>query len=86
MATHSSILGWRIPWTEEPGGLQSMVQKEDVAEHRYKWCLVQNMSSIEDRFFFLSSVWVLFASGSASIFKYLNIDNHVYEKTVLFSS
>ena len=24
MATHSSILGWRIPWTEEPGGLQSM--------------------------------------------------------------
>ena len=24
MATHSSILVWRIPWTEEPGGLQSM--------------------------------------------------------------
>ena len=24
MATHSSILTWRIPWTEEPGGLQSM--------------------------------------------------------------
>ena len=24
MATHSSILAWRIPWTEEPGGLQSM--------------------------------------------------------------
>ena len=24
MATHSSILSWRIPWTEEPGGLQSM--------------------------------------------------------------
>ena len=23
MATHSSILTWRIPWTEEPGGLQS---------------------------------------------------------------
>ena len=22
MATHSSILAWRIPWTEEPGGLQ----------------------------------------------------------------
>jgi len=22
--THSSILAWRIPWTEEPGGLQSM--------------------------------------------------------------
>ena len=24
MATHSSIRAWRIPWTEEPGGLQSM--------------------------------------------------------------
>ena len=24
MAMHSSILAWRIPWTEEPGGLQSM--------------------------------------------------------------
>ena len=23
MATHSSILAWRIPWTEQPGGLQS---------------------------------------------------------------
>ena len=25
MAAHSSILAWRIPWTEEPGGLQPMV-------------------------------------------------------------
>ena len=24
MATHSSILAWRIPWSEEPGGLQSV--------------------------------------------------------------
>ena len=24
MATHASILAWRIPWTEDPGGLQSM--------------------------------------------------------------
>ena len=24
MATHSSILAWKMPWTEEPGGLQSM--------------------------------------------------------------
>ena len=29
MATHSSILAWEIPWTEEPGGLQSIgLQKE----------------------------------------------------------
>ena len=27
MATHSSILAWGIPWTEEPGGLQSMASQ-----------------------------------------------------------
>ena len=27
MVTHSSILAWKIPWTEEPGGLQSMGSK-----------------------------------------------------------
>ena len=31
MATHSSILAWRIPWTEEPDGLQSMgLQESDM--------------------------------------------------------
>ena len=38
MATHSSILAWRIPWTEEPIGLQSMVlqsqtQLSNKAQH-----------------------------------------------------
>ena len=28
MAPHSNILAWRIPWTEEPGGLQSMGRTE----------------------------------------------------------
>ena len=28
MTTHSSILAWEIPWTEEPGGLQSVVSQE----------------------------------------------------------
>ena len=41
MATHSSILAWRIPWTEEPGGLQSMgsqrVREDWVTDtHIYK--------------------------------------------------
>ena len=30
MASHSSILAWRIPWTEEPGGLQSVVESQSV--------------------------------------------------------
>ena len=37
MATHSSILAWKSPWTEEPGGLQSRgshtVQESDKTEH-----------------------------------------------------
>ena len=33
MATHSSILAWKIPWTGEPGGLQSMEsQGSNMAE------------------------------------------------------
>ena len=32
MATHSSILAWRIPWTKEPGGLQSMGLQRDTTE------------------------------------------------------
>ena len=32
MTAHSSILAWRIPWTEEPGGLQSMGSQQRV-EH-----------------------------------------------------
>ena len=34
MATHSSILAWRIPWTEELGGLQSMGRKESDTTER----------------------------------------------------
>ena len=33
IATHSSIFAWRIPWTEEPGGLQSMVSQR--VEHDF---------------------------------------------------
>ena len=33
MATHSSVLAWRIPWTEEPGGLQSLgSQRADMIQ------------------------------------------------------
>ena len=34
MATHSSILAWRIPWTEEPGRLQSMGSPESDTTER----------------------------------------------------
>ena len=36
MATHSSILAWRISWTEEPGGLLSTgLQRTEVAWHTH---------------------------------------------------
>ena len=40
MATHSSILAWKIPWTKEPGGLQSIgSQESDMTEkqQRHHW-------------------------------------------------
>ena len=44
MVTHSSILAWEIPWTEKPGGLQSMevtkVGHERTTEHaRTHWTI-----------------------------------------------
>ena len=43
MATHSSILAWRIPWTEEPDGLQSIgsqrVKELDVTETIQHACI-----------------------------------------------
>ena len=32
MATHSSIIAWRTPWTEDPGGLQSMGSQTDMTK------------------------------------------------------
>jgi len=43
MATHSSILAWRIPWTEEPGGLQSMGSqrvRNEATEHACRHLLI----------------------------------------------
>ena len=38
IVTHSSILAWRIPWTEEPGGIQSMgSQRLDTTEYTCIW-------------------------------------------------
>ena len=43
MATHSSILAWRILWTEVPGGLQSIVLQRARIEHEQK-CIYINAS------------------------------------------
>ena len=40
MATHSSILAWRIPWTEELGGLQSSGRKDSDTTERLHFHLI----------------------------------------------
>ena len=47
MAAHSSILAWKIPWTEEPGGLSPWGYKEfDMAERLSRHTLVPSRCSI----------------------------------------
>ena len=38
LATHTSILAWEIPWTEEPGGLQSMRSQESDTTQLLNYC------------------------------------------------
>ena len=56
MATHSSVLSWQIPWTEEPGGLQFMVSQKlrhglpkdvDDIVHRNIICNVAKLETMQ---------------------------------------
>ena len=56
MAAHSSILAWRIPWTEEPGRLQSIglqrvnMTKATYHAHTHRLCKMQNpVSGLKDK-------------------------------------
>ena len=51
MATHSSILAWRIPWTEEPGGLQSMTSQESdqLSMHAHAHCRTEMTGGNDQR-------------------------------------
>ena len=56
MATHSSILAWTIPWTEEPGGLQSKrLQRVDLIErlstHSYYVRVTGGHSSLNQSYY-----------------------------------
>ena len=42
IATHSSILAWRIPWTEEFGGLQSTGRKQSDTTERLHFHFIEN--------------------------------------------
>ena len=48
IATHSSILSWKIPWIEEPGGLQSMV----LQRVRHDWATVTHTQHVQNSFLY----------------------------------
>ena len=48
MATHSNILAWRIPWTEEPGGLRSMGSQESNTTQRLNHHVFKNCRRLEE--------------------------------------
>ena len=66
METHSSILAWRIPWTEQPGGLQSTQSHKsdmtEVTEHTH----TQDFFGL--RIFLFRVKLVLFYQGCAEIY------------------
>jgi len=53
MATHSSIFAWRIPWTEEPGRLQSMGSQEsdrtELSTHTQKLLVKWNLDLSQEK-------------------------------------
>ena len=57
MAAHASILAWRIPWTEEPGRLQSM--GSDTTEQLTHMVIALNDFSFFNIYLFIWLYWVL---------------------------
>ena len=47
MATHSSVLAWEIPWTEEPDGLQFMGSKESDTTQRLQKTTILNLKQAQ---------------------------------------
>ena len=67
MATHSSILAWRIPWTEEPGGLQSMGSQSRT-----------RLSDFTSLMYHKTLCKVLYSTTSFEIWSYYNSQNRTF--------
>ena len=61
MATHSSILAWEIPWTEKPGGVQTVglqrVQHDLAIKQTTTKEMLQNLGN---SYYYVKKLWVLF--------------------------
>ena len=67
MTTHPSILAWRIPWTEEPGGLQSMGSLRPTGIARVRHNLATKQQHIIER-----QLGTHESMGNGSIFVYMH--------------
>ena len=79
MATHSSILAWRIPWTEELGGLQSMGRKEsDTTEQLHFHLFVfYYPKTLWVKWINISIVYMQGALEDKGVEKYININQDI---------
>ena len=85
MATHSSIFAWRIPWAEEPGGLQSTLsglqswmQLKRLSMHACKHMVVLFLVFLRTLQSILHDVSVYIPTSSAGEFPFLHILSSIY--------
>ena len=70
MATHSRILAWRIPWTEEPGGLQSTGRKESDTTERLHYHFLSDLAFcllLFLLFIFLFKIFIVLATSCGAL-------------------
>ena len=72
MATHSSILAWRIPWTEEPGGLQAMGSQRV----RHNWGTFTSLHSPQETNTLISVRLEILLSSSLCTFNFFLCPSH----------
>ena len=70
MATHSSTLAWRIPWREEPGGLQSTgSQRPNTVERLSAHTLDETPRLLKSRVLFSKSIFGFSISSHYTVYK-----------------
>ena len=77
MAAHSSILAWRIPWSEDPGGLQQSMGSQRVGCHRSNFARMH----ISESFCCLPETNTILFINYSSILKNTETSFHTHKKT-----
>jgi len=91
MATHSSILAWKIPWAEEAGGLQSMRSQSDTTEYstaQQQQCVQFQISLRFICTFWLPislKLWVNFDPWMKNMCLYQNLHINVHSSIIIIA-